>query len=102
MVSSEAESLDGSGSAWSPRTAAVAVIVPGWVVDAATWTVVTAPASSEPRSQVTVPEVSWQVPWSGEADTNAVVGSRASVRETPVAGSDPAFPTVRVYTTSEP
>ena len=51
-----------------------------------------------PRSQVTMPPDSLQLPWPGVADTKVTLAGKVSVRVTAVELAGPLLVTVRVYT----
>ena len=77
-------------------TVASFVIVPASGGVTVISTVALASSASVPRSQVTVPVDSVQVPWLGLAEPKATPAGRVSVTCTPVAACGPALCTVSV------
>src|SRR5439155_26380891 len=88
-VSTEAQSLDGSGSEAAPETHALLVSVPAVLASTATWMVAVSPGAMDPRSQVTVLPAWVQVPWEGIACRNVVPAGRLSVTTTSPSVSGP-------------
>ena len=90
------ESFEGSGSVGSPCTLAVFESDPATNGDTTIVIVADAPDASEPRSHVTVPASSTQVPCEASAEPNTTEPGSGSVATTPEAAEGPAFPTSSV------
>jgi hypothetical protein len=96
VVSSLAELFAGARSVMSELTVAWLVIRPPSGERTPMSTPAPAPSATVPRSHVTVPPSSVQLPWVGFAASNVTPAGRVSVTVTPVASCGPVLSTLSV------